>query len=93
MRVEDLDATKRKDVFTQILHGHGVPAPRTVAVMDGVQLRRAVTAIGLSREVCVKPAVGVFGRGFWRLSDVPELNAFLDPDQRYRVGRGVHARL
>lgn len=82
LRVEDLDATKRKDLFTQTLDGIGVPVPRTVAVTDGAQLRRAVLAIGASREVCVKPVIGVFGRGFWRLSDVPEISAFLEPDQR-----------
>lgn len=83
LHVEDLDATQRKDVFTRILEEHGVPVPQTIAVHDGPELRRAVSAVAARRDACVKPAVGIYGRGFWRLSDsAREVDAFLNPDDR-----------
>jgi biotin carboxylase len=63
---------------------HAIPVPRTVEVTTGADLHAVVAdlaAAGL--DACVKPPVGVFGAGFWRLSDdLPLIARLMDPDGR-----------
>ena len=64
-----------KDQFTVAMKAAGIPVTETIAVDDVAQLRTAIAEIAATgTDVCIKPAVGVYGRGFWRFR--PGLNPF-----------------
>jgi hypothetical protein len=68
--------------FTEAARAAGLPMPWTAEVADGAGFDAALahlSAAGL--PACVKPAKGVFGAGFWRLSDdVGGFDALMAPD-------------
>lgn len=72
---ETIELCDRKDMFTVAMKKANIPVAETVAVDDVDHLREAIQTIReTGTEVCVKPAVGVYGRGFWRF--VPGLDPF-----------------
>lgn len=82
-RLEALEACERKDVFAARLRAAGIAVPETIAVVDAAGLAHALATLAESGGVCVKPASGVYGRGFWRLDPVAGAFAHLeDPDRR-----------
>jgi carbamoylphosphate synthase large subunit len=75
MNAETIDLCDRKDLFTVAMKEAGVPVAETIPANNLGELRSAITDIAATgTEVCVKPAVGVYGRGFWHF--VPGLNPF-----------------
>ncbi|MBP2235335.1 hypothetical protein J2Z31_001827 [Sinorhizobium kostiense] len=72
---DTIDLCDNKDQFTVAMKAAGIPVAETIAADNLEELRAAITTIAATgTEVCVKPAVGVYGRGFWRF--VPGLNPF-----------------
>jgi len=70
-----IDLCDNKDRFTPVMEAAGIPVAKTVAADDVAELRAAISVIAATgTEVCVKPAVGVYGRGFWRF--VPGMDPF-----------------
>lgn len=75
MDAETIDLCDHKDRFTAVMKSAGIPVSETIAVDDLEGLRSAIEDIAdTGTGVCVKPAVGVYGQGFWRF--VPGLNPF-----------------
>lgn len=75
LEAETIALCDHKDRFTEAMKKVGVPVSETIAVDDPVELRSAIEDIASTgTEVCVKPSVGVYGRGFWRF--VPGINPF-----------------
>jgi carbamoylphosphate synthase large subunit len=92
MTAAELDLTEHKDQFTQILQDECIPVPQTIAVRNGAEMRHAIAEIGTNHRVCVKPVIGVYGRGFWILSDeAQEIDPFLSTDDRV-VSTGAFVR-
>lgn len=81
--------------FTAACRDAGLPVPCTYAVHDIAGFDDAWTrldAAGL--PACIKPPVGVFGAGFWRLDAEPSLFASLmNPDARRLSPNTVRAAL
>lgn len=72
---DTIDLCDHKDRFTVAMKALGIPVTETISADDLGGLKAAITEIAATgTEVCVKPAVGVYGRGFWRF--VPGLNPF-----------------
>ncbi len=61
-----IEICDRKDQFTDTMKEIGVPVAVTIAVRTADELRAAIAAIEINGEACVKPVVGVYGRGYWR---------------------------
>ncbi|MGO7279538.1 ATP-grasp domain-containing protein [Rhizobium leguminosarum] len=75
MDSETIDLCDHKDRFTVAMKAAGIPVAETIAANTLDELRSAIADIASTdTEVCVKPAVGVYGRGFWHF--VPGLNPF-----------------
>jgi hypothetical protein len=64
--VEWLDICENKTLFTNKLAEAGLPVPRTIEVNTGDDVAKAIKEIkGLGHTACIKPAIGVYGAGFW----------------------------
>lgn len=75
MDAEMIDLCDHKDRFTAAMKAISVPVAETIAVDSPEHLRTAIADIAATgTDVCVKPTVGVYGRGFWRF--VPGLDPF-----------------
>ncbi|MER8970170.1 ATP-grasp domain-containing protein [Mesorhizobium sp. M0808] len=62
-----IDLCDHKDAFTDLVKANGIPVAETISVTSAEELREAIVDIEqISREVCIKPVVGVYGRGFWK---------------------------
>lgn len=65
--IETLDD---KALFTRASISHGLPVAATHEVRSAAEFHNAVNAISSQGlQVCVKPPIGVFGAGYWLLSD------------------------
>jgi carbamoylphosphate synthase large subunit len=72
---DTIDLCDHKDRFTVAMKAAGIPVTETIAANSLDELRSAIADIAATgTEVCVKPSVGVYGRGFWHF--VPGLNPF-----------------
>lgn len=72
---DTIDLCDHKDRFTVAMKAAGIPVTETIAADTLDELRSAIADIAATgTEVCVKPSVGVYGRGFWHF--VPGLNPF-----------------
>ncbi|WP_372425440.1 ATP-grasp domain-containing protein [Salinarimonas chemoclinalis] len=78
-----LETCARKDLFAARMRAAGLPVPETIAVVDAAGLAHALATLSGAHGACVKPASGVYGRGFWRLDPAADAFAHLeDPDRR-----------
>ena len=65
-----LETIDDKYAFTLAAADHGLPVAQTHRVTEATGFADAVTALqATGHGICVKPARGVFGAGFWRLDD------------------------
>jgi hypothetical protein len=63
---EWLDICENKTLFTNKLVEAGLPVPTTIEVTTGDEAAKAINKIeSLGHAACIKPAVGVYGAGFW----------------------------
>jgi hypothetical protein len=63
----------RKDLFAAAMAAAGVPVPATRLAVDAASFRDAYEALRGAGTPCVKPAEGVYGRGFWILDETASL--------------------
>lgn len=72
-----------KSRFTAAAEAAGLSCIPGVAVSNAEELQAAYDALAVSGEVCIKPVVGIYGRGFWRFkTDVDDFRCFANPDAR-----------
>lgn len=64
--VRAIDLCEHKDQFTAEVAAAGIPVPKTIAARTADELCAAIAEIELDGEACVKPVLGVYGRGYWR---------------------------
>jgi carbamoylphosphate synthase large subunit len=75
MDSETIDLCDHKDRFTVAMKAAGIPVTETISATTLDELKSAIADISATgTEVCVKPSVGVYGRGFWHF--VPGLDPF-----------------
>lgn len=69
----------RKDLFAAAMNEAGIPVPGTRLATDAAALRAGIAAFEGQGGICVKPATGVYGRGFWILDPaIPLMDALMD---------------
>lgn len=69
--------------FTAEAERVGLPCIPAITVVNAEQLQAAHQALSHSGEVCIKPAVGIYGQGFWRFKEgVDAFRCFENPDVR-----------
>ncbi len=76
-RIED------KSLFVKECENAGLRCVPAITAKDSGELRAAYASMSNEGPVCVKPVVGIYGQGFWRLED--DLNPFAamaNPDER-----------
>ncbi|MDZ5603659.1 ATP-grasp domain-containing protein [Pseudomonas sp. RP23018S] len=72
-----------KATFTAMAHAAGLACIPATTVTSSEQLQAAYQACRASGEVCVKPVVGIYGQGFWRLREgLDPYRCFANPDAR-----------
>ncbi|MDD1014752.1 ATP-grasp domain-containing protein [Pseudomonas rubra] len=72
-----------KSKFTAEAQRAGLACIPAITVTSAQELSSAYEALSALGEVCVKPAVGIYGQGFWRFK--PQADAFrcfANPDSR-----------
>lgn len=68
MTLEAIDLCEHKDRFYAAMHEAGLPVPVAIPVADAEELEAAIAQVeAMGHGVCVKPVLGVYGRGYWRL--------------------------
>ncbi|WP_312933308.1 ATP-grasp domain-containing protein [Pseudomonas sp.] len=72
-----------KATFTAMAEAVGLACIPAITVTSVEQLQAAYLACRASGEVCVKPVVGIYGQGFWRLREgLDPFRCFANPDAR-----------
>jgi hypothetical protein len=81
---DTLEAIEDKLTFTVRAKEHALPVPETFHVRSEREFGNAVRELrGRGHDVCVKPRRGVFGAGYWKLSDEkPLFDRLMNPDAR-----------
>lgn len=83
LSVETLDNLEDKSRFTRICAEAGIAVAGGWTVRTADELRAVVAAQAGQHALCVKPVVGIYGAGFWRLMpDLPSYRCFANPDSR-----------
>ncbi|AWH88192.1 ATP-grasp domain-containing protein [Limnobaculum parvum] len=71
--------------FAQLMKQHQLPVVPSIEITDVDQLEAELKSRPFGNDVlyCVKPVKGIYGMGFWKLSDeTPAARCFYDTDSR-----------
>lgn len=72
-----------KTTFTAEAEAAGLACVPAITVNTAEELAAAYHALASEHEVCVKPAVGIYGQGFWRFKPQADVfRCFANPDAR-----------
>ncbi len=72
-----------KTNFTAEAERAHLPCVPAITVNSAKELSRAYEMLRAQGEVCVKPAVGIYGQGFWRFKEGGDpFRCFANPDNR-----------
>ncbi|MDK2126927.1 ATP-grasp domain-containing protein [Parachitinimonas caeni] len=84
MSARTFDLVNDKSCFTEYARQSGLQVVPAITVHDAEALAAAVDTLRAQQQmVCVKPAQGIFGLGFWRLSDHADpFRCFANADAR-----------
>ncbi len=72
LSVETLEILEDKSRFTQICEQANIAVAGGWTVRNADELRAVLEQQSQHHELCVKPVIGIYGEGFWRL--VPDLS-------------------
>ncbi len=86
-------ACEDKGRFAAACEAAGLAVVPAITVRTAVELRAAYDTLSTAGPVCVKPAEGIFGLGFWRLeAGIDPFRSFANPDShRADVETFIHA--
>lgn len=77
------DLVDNKSKFTAEAERAGLACVPAITATNAAEMLAAYETLAASGEVCVKPAVGIYGKGFWRFKeDADPFLCFADPDAR-----------
>ena len=67
LSIKTFDQVDDKSVFTAEAEAAGLAVIPAVTVCNAAELKAAIDSMRGKHQVCVKPARGIYGMGFWRL--------------------------
>ncbi|PMX03688.1 carboxylate--amine ligase [Pseudomonas sp. FW215-R2] len=77
------DMVDDKSRFTAEAERVGLACVPAITALNAEEMFAAYKTLSASGEVCVKPAVGIYGQGFWRFkADTDPFRCFANPDAR-----------
>jgi hypothetical protein len=83
MSMRTLDLVDDKSKFTAEAERAGLACVPAITASNAEEMFAAYETLSASGEVCVKPAVGIYGQGFWRFkTGADPFRSFADPDAR-----------
>ncbi|VVN70790.1 ATP-grasp domain-containing protein [Pseudomonas fluorescens] len=83
MAMSTFDMVDDKSKFTAEAERAGLACVPGITAVNAQEMFAAYETLSASGEVCVKPAVGIYGQGFWRFkADADPFRAFANPDAR-----------
>lgn len=83
LSLETFDLVDDKSRFTAEAEKAGLNCVPAITVNNARELVDAYEILRAQGEVCVKPAVGIYGQGFWRFKEsVDPFRCFANPDAR-----------
>jgi hypothetical protein len=83
MSLKTFDLVDDKSKFTAEATRAGLACVPAITVTSAQELETAYTTLSAQGEVCIKPAVGIYGQGFWKFkADIDPLRCFANPDSR-----------
>jgi biotin carboxylase len=83
MSMRTFDLVDDKSKFTAEAERAGLACVPAITATNADEMFAAFKTLSASGEVCVKPAVGIYGQGFWRFKEGADpFRCFADPDAR-----------
>lgn len=83
MSVHTFDMVDDKSKFTAEAERIGLACVPAITASSAEEMFSAYKTLSAFGEVCVKPAVGIYGQGFWRFkADADPFRCFANPDAR-----------
>jgi biotin carboxylase len=83
LSMSTFDMVDNKSRFTAEAERAGLPCVPGITALNAEEMFAAYKILSASGEVCVKPAVGIYGQGFWRFKDEADpFRSFANPDAR-----------
>ena len=76
------DLVDDKSLFTAEAERAGLACVPAITATSASELVSAYETLAAQGEVCIKPAVGIYGQGFWRFKDVDPFRCLANPDAR-----------
>jgi len=77
------DLVDDKSRFTAEAERVGLACVPAITALNAEEMFAAYKTLSAFGEVCVKPAVGIYGQGFWRFKeDIDPFRCFANPDAR-----------
>lgn len=83
MSMDTFEMVDDKSRFTAEAERAGLTCVPAITVTSAHELAKAYEALSAQGEVCIKPAVGIYGQGFWRFNSAADpFRCFASPDSR-----------
>lgn len=83
LSIDTFNMVDDKSLFTAEAKRAGLDCVPAITVTSAKELAQAYETLSAQGEVCIKPAVGIYGQGFWRFNeDADPFRCFANPDAR-----------
>lgn len=83
MSIDTFNMVDDKSLFTAEAERAGLDCVPAITATNAQELVKAYETLSLQGEVCIKPAVGIYGQGFWRFKvEADPFRCFANPDAR-----------
>ncbi|MFJ7313169.1 ATP-grasp domain-containing protein [Pseudomonas sp. NPDC098747] len=83
LSLNTFDLVDDKSQFTAEAERAGLACVPAITAVNADELLAAYQTLGALGEVCIKPAVGIYGQGFWRFNaNADPFRCFANPDAR-----------
>nr|WP_315447848.1 ATP-grasp domain-containing protein [uncultured Pseudomonas sp.] len=83
LSLDTFDRVDNKSRFTAEAERAGLACVPAITAANAEEMLAAYQTLSASGEVCVKPAVGIYGQGFWRFkAGADPFRCFANPDER-----------
>lgn len=76
------DLVDDKTMFTAEAERAGLACIPAITINSAVALASAYETFAAHGDVCIKPAVGIYGAGYWRFKDVDPFRCLANPEAR-----------
>lgn len=91
LSVDTHNLADNKDRFSRFMRSHGIPVVDSILISTPEELLEVMGNNPFEgKKLCIKPTIGIYGGGFWKLDYEAEIDSFLNETSDRRIRPDIY---